>query len=109
VIIILCYLIESLFPYKIIHIEISPSFKFKNVPNPNLKSAITADVLRKSEPRVIKCQIRERCGSLLRKAPPPESAQQLLTALYLSCIGKHLNSLGCLPHQYAINQVPVEL
>jgi len=104
VIIILCYLTECLFLYKIIHIEISRSFKFKNVPNPNLKSAITAALLRKNELRVIKCQIREQCGSLLRKARTPESAQQILTALYLylPCNGKHHNSLGFLPHQYAI-------
>jgi hypothetical protein len=102
VIIILCYLTECLFLYKIIHIEISRSFKFKNVPNLNLKSAITAALLRKKEPHVIKRPIRKQCGSLLRKARPPGSAQQILTALCLSCISKHHNSLGFLPHQYAV-------
>jgi hypothetical protein len=93
---------------KIIHSEISLSFKFKRFQNPKLKPEIIA-VLLTNESRVIKCQIQEWCGSLLRKVRPPESALQILTALYLSCIFKHHNSREFLLHRSAINQVPVEL
>ena len=97
------------FSIKLFILKFQDILNLKNLQTPNLKSEIIAAVLKTNEPRDIKCRIRERCGWLLRKLRSPESALQILTALYLSCIVKHHNSLGFLPHKSAINQAPVEL
>lgn len=99
----------SFFSIKLFILKFQDHLNLKNVQTPNLKSEIIAAVLKTNGPRDIKCRIPERCGWLLRKVRSPESALQILTALYLSCIGKHHNCLGFLPHKSAINQAPVEL